>query len=615
MIAPSRLVSNLGLAVTYLFVVSFYFWTAATSGTAVLPAPVIDEHYNLLAKGYLAGQLSLSATPDPRLVALSDPYDPVSNAPFRIHDAALFNGRYYLYFGPTPALLLFAPFRLATSLDFPQSIATAFFCSAGLLFAFLLLHHFSFCALPRPPSPWFLVASMLALGFCNVAPFLLRRPAMYEVAISCGYALVLASVYCFVSGGLVGQPRIGRLSLGSTLLGLAGGARFPLLAGGIVAVVVAVYQLLEHPKMSIRRRAALLTALLAPVAVCGLLLAWYNYARFGSPTEFGINYTLQGVHPRVYQFFSLRRLPYGFLYYTVVPVQWSATFPFAQLRPELWLPPPSYLYLEPVAGLLAHSPILVVLGALVWVRPAKNKHVVTLLALLLLGFLLLLLFAITGTTMRYEVDFATFFVLPALVLWLHALQNTRLHSVARGGLVGAIFVVLLSVSVLSNLFISFTGYYDNLKNARPHTYETLRGFFSPVERLLLGPADIVRIVAPNGIEQRNGENFFWLGGPPASVLVHSTRAQVVALTATFVPGPSVAPDLQARRVRVVVPALAWSRVVAVRGGPGSVRVPLMKGETVIRIEALDPPTITAQPNGDMRVLVVGIQGLRIGPVP
>jgi hypothetical protein len=63
---------------------------------------------------------------------------------------------------------------------------------------------------------------------------------------------------------------------------------------------------------------------------------------------------------------------------------------------------------------------------------------------------------------------------------------------------------------------------------------------------------------------------------------------------------------------VVVPALAWSRIISVRGGPESVHVPLMRGNTVIRIEALDAPTVLVQPNGDRRPLVVGIQGMRIG---
>ena len=328
-----RLAGNASLACTFLLIVSFYFWTASTSGARVLPAPELDDHYNLLAKGYISGHLSLSVLPSQsswhcRTRTIRSP-----TLGFKIWDAALFNGRYYLYFGPTPALLVFVPFRLATSLDFPQSLAVAFFCSAGLFFAFLLLRFLAVQLLPRPPSIWLLLAGIWALGFCSVAPFILRRPAMYEVAISCGYALVFASLYFFATGGLVARPRVGRLALASGLLGLAGGARFPLLAAGIVPLALAFFFLWKQREPG-RRRLALLMALFAPLAVCIFLLGWYNYARFGSWTEFGLSYTLHGLgNPRFYQLFSLRRLPFGVLYYTLVPLNWSATFPFARLAP------------------------------------------------------------------------------------------------------------------------------------------------------------------------------------------------------------------------------------------------------------------------------------------
>ena len=466
----SGLTGDVALACTFLIIVSFYFWTACTSGARVLPEPALDDHYNLLAKGYLSGQLSLSTLPAPALLALPDPYDPIANAAFKIWDAALFNGRYYLYFGPTPALLVFVPFRLVTSLDFPQALAAALFCSAGLLFAFLLLRFLAIQFLPRPPSNWLLLAAMWALAFCSVAPFLLRRPAMYEVAISCGYALVFASLYCFATGGLVAQPRIGRLALASGLLGLAGGARFPLLAAGIVPLALAVY-FIWRQREPVRRRTALLVTLFGPIAICVFLLGWYNHARFGSWTEFGLNYTLQGFNPRSYQLFSPLRFPFGLFYYTLVPVNWSATFPFARLAPQLYLPAP--FYLEPVAGLLAHSPLLAILAALPWIRPRAPRFGMMLLVSLLLGSGLLLLFSAFGITMRYEVDFATFFVLPALLLWFKTLQEAGSRSPNRAWVLGGVFLGLLIVSVISNLFISFTGYYDNLKAAHPHTYEAV----------------------------------------------------------------------------------------------------------------------------------------------
>ena len=78
---------------------------------AAVPLRHLPQHryYNLLADAFRAGQTSLLVTPSPELLALPNPYDPAQNAALRLHDATLYRGRYYLYFGPTPALVLFLP--------------------------------------------------------------------------------------------------------------------------------------------------------------------------------------------------------------------------------------------------------------------------------------------------------------------------------------------------------------------------------------------------------------------------------------------------------------------------------------------------------------------------
>ncbi len=55
------------------------------------------EYYSPLADAFARGQTHLPVEPAPELLALPDPYDPVANAPYRFHDALLYQGRYYLY--------------------------------------------------------------------------------------------------------------------------------------------------------------------------------------------------------------------------------------------------------------------------------------------------------------------------------------------------------------------------------------------------------------------------------------------------------------------------------------------------------------------------------------
>ncbi|HEX3728511.1 MAG TPA: hypothetical protein VHV47_01815, partial [Opitutaceae bacterium] len=97
----------------------FYLWTATTGANPLSFTLQSDDLYNRLADGFLHGRLSFLDQPPPELAQLSNPYDPAQNAPYvRYHDVSYFHGRYYLYFGPTPLLLL-VPWRALTHTYLP----------------------------------------------------------------------------------------------------------------------------------------------------------------------------------------------------------------------------------------------------------------------------------------------------------------------------------------------------------------------------------------------------------------------------------------------------------------------------------------------------------------
>src|SRR5206468_7160345 len=70
-----------------------------------------ESFYNVLADALRHGQLHLRIEPRPEMFELMEPYEPARNDPFRLHDASLYKGKYYLYFGVVPAFLLFVPWR------------------------------------------------------------------------------------------------------------------------------------------------------------------------------------------------------------------------------------------------------------------------------------------------------------------------------------------------------------------------------------------------------------------------------------------------------------------------------------------------------------------------
>src|SRR5580692_7306939 len=116
----------------------FYFWST------IQPAEQwafreADGYYNLLTAGFRSGHLYAAIQPAPELLALPDPYDPVANAPYRVHDMTLFKGHYYLYYGVTPALILFWPVVALTGQYLSEPFAVALFCSGAVAAGMALL--------------------------------------------------------------------------------------------------------------------------------------------------------------------------------------------------------------------------------------------------------------------------------------------------------------------------------------------------------------------------------------------------------------------------------------------------------------------------------------------
>ena len=233
---PGGLRSPLNRSVLYLLalVAGFYLWTATSSANPIRLGGDKTDYYNLQSDAFLHGQLSLLVRPAKELLALPNPYDPVANEPYRLHDLSLYDGHYYLSWGPTPALMLFIPFRALALGDMPENLAVVLFSLGGLLFSVRLLRILLRRFLPDTPA-WLEVVAVVALAFSNVAPFILRRPAVYEVAISAGYCFVFVGLYLLASGALAERPSLPRLGLGSLSLGLAWGCRPPLLLVGATA--------------------------------------------------------------------------------------------------------------------------------------------------------------------------------------------------------------------------------------------------------------------------------------------------------------------------------------------------------------------------------------------
>lgn len=277
-----------------LFVLVLHFWSASQPGGWGPVESKPPGMYGLLTEAFAAGQMHLKVDPPAELLQLPDPYDPVANARYRLHDATLFNGHYYLYFGPSPVLALMLPWRLLFGNYLTEAFAIAVFTSVGFLATALLLVRLARRHFPHLPAGALPVA-ILAAGLGNMVLTLLQWPAFYQVPIAGAFAAVMVALLLLDQALASRFPAPG-LAAAALAYGLAMAARPNYVLGAGMVFLPALAWLTLRPGRPERffslRTPTLLAAVFGPLAAVGGALLLYNYVRFGSLSEFGVKYQL-----------------------------------------------------------------------------------------------------------------------------------------------------------------------------------------------------------------------------------------------------------------------------------------------------------------------------------
>jgi len=439
------------LAATCALVIAVYTYTAHSGFLASTSLEAPGDYYNLLVQGFRAGQLSLKKEVPPGLAQLADPYDPSAHLPYQVLDLSYYKGKFYLYFGVTPAGVLFWPWVALTGHYLPQKDAAVIFCvvgflaSAGLLWA-LWRRYFA------EVSVAVVAAGTLALGLATFTPLLLARCDVYEVSISCGYAMTMLALAATWKALHESERRCWWAAAASLAYGLAVGARPSLLLGAVILLVPVIQARRETRKLSG------LAAAVVPIALIGLGLMFYNALRFGNPFEFGWRYQLAGDRQGTVQEFSPRYLWFNFRVYFLELARWSSRFPF--VHPIAVPPVPAgHGQVDYALGILTNVPLvwLALAVPLGWRKRRAEAHsrlrgFVAALAVLF-GICALTVGLFFAACIRYEVEFLPVLVLLAVIgilgLERRLTPASRTRRAVRWG-----WSLLLGVSVAFNLLAS-----------------------------------------------------------------------------------------------------------------------------------------------------------------
>ena len=484
--------------------------------------------------------------PSPKLLALPDPYDPAANGPYHLHDAVLFNGKYYIYFGPAPAAIVAAGCAVIGKSDpaFGDEFLVLPLIFGTTVLAAILILQSRKAFFPDQP-PWTAAIFILSLGLGTPVLYTLARSAIYEAAIAAGQFFLLAGILAAWFGLAGPRAKTPWMIAAGICVALGAGSRFSLAPATGAICLLTVWQMFrahisgslppppvfrgrieegvqtnsprpakdalraslrepppqpspglpEKGERSATPRLAPYAALLIPLIAAAILLAWYNFARFHSITEFGLRYQLaeRNQHAKpLSEFSSPRYVVFNLYRYLLALPAISTGFPFITAPSgmtrfaENFNLPASFGF-ESVVGIVWSQPLLLLAplaAAAPWwkrLRPvaARLSHrsraiwlTLSLTAAVVLGFFPAL--TIEGSTMRYLLDMIpACTVLAALGMW----WIMALAGPARAKWIAAALAIFAALQCVMGLLLGLSGYYQHFATFNPKLYHTMASWF------------------------------------------------------------------------------------------------------------------------------------------
>jgi hypothetical protein len=440
-----------------------------------------SNYYFQMASAFRHGQIALETKPDPALLALPNPYDHKArkNIPL-LGDASLYKGKYYLYFGPLPSLML-VPILILLPIQPGDQIFVYIFLIGLFLIQSLFLITIVRQYFSRVPQ-WIVAGAILLLGVTGPFTRMLAHPFIHEAAISGGQFFSTAGLYLAFLALRKGPIDKHQLFWAGVLWACAIATRTTQLIPVAAMTLLTCFFVIQETRKQQASQAffAPALALITPLLICGVLLAWYNWARFDSIFEFGLYYQLAAFNLQANYsiLFSRVYIIQNIYNYFLNSFKISAEFPFAFplpgsekpifLSPDL---PNLYAVEGKFPGLLNSTPFLIfaiipvcVVLARFWKGPFTDDSkmgfgahfhwtVFSLISSFIAGSIPTLLIFYVG--FRYETEFITGLLLLALIGLCQIYSTgygTRFHRIIMFG--GA---MLLVFSIIVNVILAFTG--------------------------------------------------------------------------------------------------------------------------------------------------------------
>lgn len=431
----------------------------------------VEAIYNYQAEAFLDGHVHLNFEPPKYLSEMNNPYD--ANARFAMYeqtgeafklDFAFFNGKYYSYYGIVPTLLFYLPFIALTGIPLNNSIPVILMGILFIVFSFLFIHK----ALGRfykniSLGLYFILSTIFIFG--TGAFYCAQTPCVYSVGFIFALAFTVIALYCWLSASdkhfINSKAPLSkaRLLIGAVSMGLAIGSR-PVFGMYLFLIFPLFYQEIKDRLFFSKKGLANTLAVVLPLMAIGAGLLYYNKLRFGSFFDFGNTYNLSDMDLNKRDP-GIQRLWLGFFEYLFQPMNITGKYPYVKSIFDYknyatdYL---GYMFFDPVyGGYFVLCPVCLAIVFLRKCRAELKEMKMRGFAICSLAFgaaLLILDIEKTGITLRYQMDFAMFTVLAAVLVLISLFKMSEKSSYEKAfKILLAVVILLTAVTVFNNLII------------------------------------------------------------------------------------------------------------------------------------------------------------------
>lgn len=440
--------------------------------------------YEHLADALLDGHFYLNDQPPEYLVNMENPYDSTLRGNLQsetgeefLFDFAFYDGKYYCYFGIVPALLFFVPFKWIMGYHLQTWIPVVFCALLYCIVSFVFMYEIVKKYFKKISIGLYILMTSVFIAASEIL-YLAHFGNVYSMPIMLGLLLGITGLSFWIHASRFNPLKKRYLVLGALCIALIVGCR-PQLAIVLLFAFPIFWEQIKAKEFFSKKGLANTCSVILPFCIIGVMLMYYNYARFGSPFDFGANYNLTS-NDMTHKGIVMSRNFLGLYEYFLQPLNIKSKFPFWQTI-DLQTEYQGYISSEPMLGGYLFMNLISVFsfGIFKFNEILKKQKIYALSFFSFVSAFIIVEATIqmSGLTQRYMSDFGWLFILPAIFVILSMHEQCDFKK-QKYPYLQKITIILSIICIFTNYFSLFAdGRYASLRGSNPFMFYIIKYMF------------------------------------------------------------------------------------------------------------------------------------------